>query len=50
MGGSMPEQWIANDVWGLQHDPEMASLLAARHSPCDRHAQPRQPSMLTSTS
>src|SRR5258708_37334257 len=24
---------IANDVWGLQRDPEMASLLAARHSP-----------------
>jgi dihydropteroate synthase len=24
---------IANDVWGLQRDPEMARLLAARHSP-----------------
>jgi dihydropteroate synthase len=24
---------IANDVWGLQRDPGMASLLAARHSP-----------------
>jgi dihydropteroate synthase len=24
---------IANDVWGLQCDPEMAGLLAARHSP-----------------
>ncbi len=24
---------IANDVWGLQHDPGMAPLLAARHSP-----------------
>jgi dihydropteroate synthase len=24
---------IANDVWGLQRDPEMATLLAARHSP-----------------
>ncbi len=24
---------IANDVWGLQRDPDMASLLAARHSP-----------------
>jgi dihydropteroate synthase len=24
---------IANDVWGLQRDPEMASLLAARRSP-----------------
>ena len=24
---------IANDVWGLQRDPEMAPLLAARHSP-----------------
>ena len=24
---------IANDVWGLQHDPDMATLLAARHSP-----------------
>jgi dihydropteroate synthase len=24
---------IANDVWGLQRDPEMAGLLAARHSP-----------------
>jgi dihydropteroate synthase len=24
---------IANDVWGLQRDPEMAGLLAARHAP-----------------
>jgi dihydropteroate synthase len=24
---------IANDVWGLQRDPAMAGLLAARHSP-----------------
>jgi len=24
---------IVNDVWGLQRDPEMARLLAARHSP-----------------
>ena len=24
---------VANDVWGLQRDPEMAKLLAARHSP-----------------
>jgi dihydropteroate synthase len=24
---------IANDVWGLQRDPDMASLLAARHCP-----------------
>jgi dihydropteroate synthase len=24
---------MANDVWGLQRDPGMASLLAARHSP-----------------
>jgi len=24
---------MANDVWGLQRDPEMARLLAARHSP-----------------
>jgi dihydropteroate synthase len=24
---------IANDVWGLQRDPDMAALLAARHSP-----------------
>jgi dihydropteroate synthase len=24
---------IANDVWGLQRDPDMANLLAARHSP-----------------
>jgi len=24
---------IANDVWGLQHDPDMAKLLAARNSP-----------------
>ncbi len=24
---------IANDVWGLQRDPDMATLLAARHSP-----------------
>jgi dihydropteroate synthase len=24
---------IANDVWGLQRDPEMAGVLAARHSP-----------------
>jgi dihydropteroate synthase len=24
---------IANDVWGLQRDPEMARLLAERHSP-----------------
>jgi dihydropteroate synthase len=24
---------IANDVWGLQRDPGMAGLLAARHSP-----------------
>jgi len=24
---------IANDVWGLQRDPDMARLLAARHSP-----------------
>jgi dihydropteroate synthase len=24
---------IANDVWGLQHDPDMAGLLAARHCP-----------------
>ena len=24
---------IANDVWGLQRDPEMARLLATRHSP-----------------
>jgi dihydropteroate synthase len=24
---------IANDVWGLQRDPEMATLLAARNSP-----------------
>jgi dihydropteroate synthase len=24
---------ITNDVWGLQHDPDMASLLATRNSP-----------------
>ena len=24
---------VANDVWGLQHDPDMARLVAARHSP-----------------
>ena len=24
---------IANDVWGLQRDPDMADLVAARHSP-----------------
>jgi dihydropteroate synthase len=24
---------IANDVWGLQHDPQMARILAARNSP-----------------
>ena len=24
---------IANDVWGLQHDPDMAPLLAARNAP-----------------
>jgi dihydropteroate synthase len=24
---------IANDIWGLQRDPDMAGLLAARHSP-----------------
>ena len=24
---------IANDVWGLQRDPDMAGLLAARNSP-----------------
>jgi dihydropteroate synthase len=24
---------VANDVWGLQRDPDMAKLLAARHSP-----------------
>ena len=24
---------IANDVWGLQRDPDMATLLAARRSP-----------------
>lgn len=24
---------IANDVWGLQRDPDMAAVLAARHSP-----------------
>ncbi len=24
---------IANDVWGLQRDPDMAGLLAARHAP-----------------
>ncbi|MFH1340665.1 MAG: dihydropteroate synthase [Pseudomonadota bacterium] len=24
---------IANDVWGLQRDPDMAKLVAARHSP-----------------
>jgi dihydropteroate synthase len=24
---------IANDVWGLQRDPDMAGLVAARHSP-----------------
>ncbi len=24
---------IVNDIWGLQRDPEMARLLAARHSP-----------------
>jgi dihydropteroate synthase len=24
---------IANDVWGLQRDPDMATLLAVRHSP-----------------
>jgi dihydropteroate synthase len=24
---------IANDVWGLQHDPGMAEVVAARHSP-----------------
>jgi dihydropteroate synthase len=24
---------IANDVWGLQRDPDMAQLLAARHAP-----------------
>jgi dihydropteroate synthase len=24
---------LANDVWGLQHDPDMAGLLATRHSP-----------------
>ena len=25
--------FMANDVWGLQRDPDMAKLLAARHSP-----------------
>ena len=25
--------FMANDVWGLQRDPEIAKLLAARHSP-----------------
>ncbi len=29
---------IANDVWGLQRDPDMAALLAARGSPRHRHA------------
>ena len=24
---------VANDVWGLQRDPDMAGLVAARHSP-----------------
>jgi dihydropteroate synthase len=24
---------MANDVWGLQHDPDMATLVAARHCP-----------------
>ena len=24
---------VANDVWGLQRDPDLANLLAARHSP-----------------
>ena len=24
---------IANDVWGLQRDPDMAALVAARHCP-----------------
>jgi dihydropteroate synthase len=24
---------IANDVWGLQHDPDMAKLIAERHCP-----------------
>ena len=24
---------VANDVWGLQHDPDMAALLASRNSP-----------------
>lgn len=24
---------VANDIWGLQRDPDMASLVAARHSP-----------------
>ena len=32
-GRSMQVHAIANDVWGLQRDPDMARLVAARHSP-----------------
>ena len=33
---------IANDVWGLQRDPGMAALVAARRRARHHHAQPRQ--------
>ena len=33
---------IANDVWGLQRDPDMASAGGRAPFACDHHAQPRQ--------
>ena len=41
---------IANDVWGLQRDPDMAALVAARNVARHHHAQPRQRRSPASTS
>ena len=41
---------IANDVWGLQRDPGMASAVGGAQFAGHRHAQPRPASMPTSTS
>ena len=36
---------IANDVWGLQRDPDMAAAAGGAQFACHRHAQPRHASM-----
>ena len=41
---------IANDVWGLQRDPDMAALLARAPFARHHHAQPRPAPMPASTS